>query len=129
MTAEPRHDNISPLMPDPQRPPITSTVTRLLHLARPEAGRIALGTLFLLVGSGLTLVYPPGMRNPRYGDRRNEGVRRRMPPIRTRSGAVSPVGSQARVSPVRSSMDTGSETWDRWDIRVGPAFPLRKGLP
>src|SRR5512143_2513199 len=35
---------------------------RILALARPEKRRIALGTLCLLVGSGMALLYPQGIR-------------------------------------------------------------------
>src|SRR5436190_1114935 len=37
-------------------------IGRLLALARPEAGRLALGMLFLLIGSVTTLFYPEGLK-------------------------------------------------------------------
>ncbi len=40
----------------------TTTLRRLLQLARPESRSIALGTLFLAVGSGMGLLYPQGLR-------------------------------------------------------------------
>ena len=43
--------------PSPTPPP-TGGLRRLLGLARPEAGRLALATLLLLLGSGLTLLWP-----------------------------------------------------------------------
>jgi ATP-binding cassette subfamily B protein len=58
-------------LPDlPSRPPAPRTfrlpsrtsVVRLIALARSEWTRLALGTLFLLLGSGASLVYPQGIR-------------------------------------------------------------------
>ncbi|HLU66334.1 MAG TPA: ABC transporter transmembrane domain-containing protein [Kofleriaceae bacterium] len=39
-----------------------ATVRRLLRLARPEAGLLAAGLLFLFIGSAATLLYPQGVR-------------------------------------------------------------------
>ena len=46
------------------RPRLPSPVTlgRLLSLARPERRRLLLGTLFLLIGSGMSLLYPQAMK-------------------------------------------------------------------
>jgi ABC transporter fused permease/ATP-binding protein len=44
------------------QPPSGVTLRRLLSLARPEVPTLALGTLFLLVGSGMSLAYPQAMR-------------------------------------------------------------------
>jgi ABC transporter fused permease/ATP-binding protein len=44
------------------RPPRTVTLGRLLTLARPEASRLALGTVFLLLGSLANLAFPQGVR-------------------------------------------------------------------
>ena len=44
------------------RLPSRLSVARLIALARPEWPRLALGTLFLLIGSGASLVYPQGIR-------------------------------------------------------------------
>jgi ATP-binding cassette subfamily B protein len=38
------------------------TLRRLVGLARPEAPALAVGTLLLLIGSGMSLLYPQGMR-------------------------------------------------------------------
>ena len=47
---------------DGPRPPRGVTLGRLLDLARPEAGRLALATVFLLVGSLANLAFPQGVR-------------------------------------------------------------------
>ncbi|HET9450165.1 MAG TPA: ABC transporter transmembrane domain-containing protein, partial [Aggregicoccus sp.] len=48
-------------MPRP-RPPSPATLARLLSLARPERRRLLLGTLFLLIGSAMSLIYPQAMK-------------------------------------------------------------------
>ncbi|HEU5057258.1 MAG TPA: hypothetical protein VFU21_12065, partial [Kofleriaceae bacterium] len=40
----------------------SATMRRLLALARPEAGLLAAGLVFLAIGSAATLVYPQGVR-------------------------------------------------------------------
>jgi ABC transporter fused permease/ATP-binding protein len=42
--------------------PSRATIARLVALGRPEARRIALGTLFLIIGAGASLIYPQGIR-------------------------------------------------------------------
>ena len=44
------------------RPSTRSTIARLLVFARPEAGALAWGTVFLAVGSALMLVFPQTVR-------------------------------------------------------------------
>src|SRR5215217_8044111 len=44
------------------KPPSRATLARLLSLARPERPRLLAGTLFLLIGSGMSLLYPQAMR-------------------------------------------------------------------
>jgi ATP-binding cassette subfamily B protein len=44
------------------RPPSRLTLRRLLGLARPEASALTAGTLFLLLGSGMSLLYPQAIR-------------------------------------------------------------------
>lgn len=53
----------SPTKPDAPKKPTFSRVTvrRLMGLARPQARRIFVGTFFLLVASGLGLLYPKAM--------------------------------------------------------------------
>lgn len=46
----------------PARSKKTTTLRRLLQLARPERRSIALGTLCLAIGSGMGLLYPQGLR-------------------------------------------------------------------
>ncbi|WP_437736159.1 ABC transporter ATP-binding protein [Sorangium sp. So ce1335] len=48
--------------PSDGRRPRRAHLRRLLSLARPEVGRLALGTVFLAIGSGITLLIPQGMR-------------------------------------------------------------------
>jgi ATP-binding cassette subfamily B protein len=48
-------------MSDP-RPPRAVSLRRLLALARPERGRLLLGTLFLTIGSGASLLFPQAIR-------------------------------------------------------------------
>jgi ATP-binding cassette subfamily B protein len=42
--------------------PSRATIRRLIDLGRPERKRIALGTLFLIIGAGASLIYPQGIR-------------------------------------------------------------------
>jgi ABC transporter fused permease/ATP-binding protein len=42
--------------------PSRATIRRLLALARPERKRLAAGTLFLVLGSGMSLLYPQGVK-------------------------------------------------------------------
>ena len=50
-------------VPDPKKgAPAQVTLHRLLLLARPEAKKLAWGTLFLLLGSVMSLVFPQGIR-------------------------------------------------------------------
>jgi ABC transporter fused permease/ATP-binding protein len=49
-------DNSAKVRPNPV------TMRRLVALARPEARRLALGTAFLALGSGMSLLYPQGVR-------------------------------------------------------------------
>ncbi|NBD07560.1 MULTISPECIES: ABC transporter ATP-binding protein [Corallococcus] len=48
--------------PTPSRRPSGVTARRLLSLARPERGTLLLATVFLLISSGASLVYPQGVR-------------------------------------------------------------------
>ncbi|AUX30341.1 MULTISPECIES: ABC transporter ATP-binding protein [Sorangium] len=48
--------------PDDDRRPGRAHLRRLLRLARPELGKLALGTLFLGVGSGISLLLPQAIR-------------------------------------------------------------------
>jgi ABC transporter fused permease/ATP-binding protein len=52
----------APKKPDAPKPKKTVAVSRLLKLAKPEAGRIALGTVFLGLGSVANLAFPQGVR-------------------------------------------------------------------
>jgi ABC transporter fused permease/ATP-binding protein len=52
----------APKKPDEPKPKKTVAVSRLLKLAKPEAGRIALGTVFLGLGSVANLAFPQGVR-------------------------------------------------------------------
>src|SRR5437867_11883027 len=47
---------------EPRVRPSRATVTRLIALGRPEAKRIMLGTFFLIIGAGASLLYPQGIR-------------------------------------------------------------------
>ncbi|MGK4003987.1 ABC transporter transmembrane domain-containing protein [Sorangium sp. So ce1036] len=47
---------------DKGRRPGPAHLRRLVHLARPELGRLALGTLFLGVGSAVSLLFPQAIR-------------------------------------------------------------------
>ncbi|WP_437289887.1 ABC transporter ATP-binding protein [Sorangium sp. So ce406] len=47
--------------PDGRRPG-RAHLRRLLSLARPELGKLALGTLFLAIGSGISLLFPQAIR-------------------------------------------------------------------
>jgi len=42
--------------------PSRATIRRLVALGRPEARRIALGTVFLIIGAAASLVYPQGVK-------------------------------------------------------------------
>jgi ABC transporter fused permease/ATP-binding protein len=59
---------VLPALPAPPPPrsvfslPSRSSVKRLLSLGRPEWPRLLLGTVFLLIGSAASLVYPQGIR-------------------------------------------------------------------
>ncbi len=45
-----------------KRPPFSVTFRRIISLARPEAGKLAVATFFLLVAAGANLVFPQGIR-------------------------------------------------------------------
>jgi ATP-binding cassette subfamily B protein len=45
-----------------KRPPFSVTVRRIVALARPEAGKLAVATLFLFVAAGANLAFPQGIR-------------------------------------------------------------------
>jgi ABC transporter fused permease/ATP-binding protein len=53
---------VRPPPPPTFRLPSRSSVGRLIALGRPEWPRLLLGTLFLLIGSGASLIYPQGIR-------------------------------------------------------------------
>jgi ABC transporter fused permease/ATP-binding protein len=61
-------DPVLPALPTrPPPPPVFKlpsrvSIGRLIALARPEWPRLALGTLFLLIGSGAGLLYPQGIK-------------------------------------------------------------------
>ena len=57
--AEPSSSPDAKKAPAPKK---TVALGRILRLARPEAGRIALGTLFLFLSSGANLAFPQGVR-------------------------------------------------------------------
>src|SRR5581483_6278484 len=44
-----------------KRPPFSLTVRRIIGLAKPEAGRLAVATFFLLVAGSANLVFPIGV--------------------------------------------------------------------
>ena len=46
----------------PSKRPSKLSFARLVSLARPQARRLAAGTLFLFMGSAATLVFPQGIR-------------------------------------------------------------------
>ncbi len=45
-----------------KRPPFKVTFGRIISLARPEAGKLALATVFLFMAAAATLVFPQGIR-------------------------------------------------------------------
>src|SRR4051812_21416417 len=48
---------------DPNAKPLDGVaIRRLLALARPEAGRLVVGMVFLFIGSVTTLLYPQGLK-------------------------------------------------------------------
>jgi ATP-binding cassette subfamily B protein len=54
---------VTPLAPPPSsRRPSRATIRRLIALGRVEAPRLAAGTFFLVIGSGMSLLYPQGVR-------------------------------------------------------------------
>ena len=53
---------VSTTNPEARARPSRATIRRLVALGRPERKRIALGTLFLIIGSGASLVYPQGVK-------------------------------------------------------------------
>jgi ABC transporter fused permease/ATP-binding protein len=60
--------------PEPRARPSRATVRRLIALGRPEATRIVLGTIFLIIGAGASLLYPQGIRIVIDGAARGAGA-------------------------------------------------------
>jgi ABC transporter fused permease/ATP-binding protein len=48
--------------PAPTRPARSASLQRILTLARPELGRLAIGVVFLAIGSGMSLLFPQAIR-------------------------------------------------------------------